>query len=79
MPLGRGLPLGRALAVAALLPLLWGVPLPALKPRPLAVQQCLWDAIRVEECGFLAFPTEWWHFDGHRWQNQPLVQEPGGL
>ena len=31
----------------------------------------------MERRGFRAFPTEWWHFDWYRWQELPVVREPG--
>ena len=30
----------------------------------------------MERRGFIAFPTEWWHFDWNAWESLPVVQEP---
>ena len=40
-------------------------------PAVLANRQLLREV--MERNGFLAFPTEWWHFDDADWENHPLL------
>ena len=31
----------------------------------------------MEKHGFVALPTEWWHFDDVDWRNYPITDLPG--
>lgn len=47
---------------------------PGIAPGPAANARRL--RVAMERRGFLAFPTEWWHFDWRDWQALPVVREP---
>lgn len=64
------MPLARALAAAALQPLLRGTPPPAAARRL---------GLAIARRGFLASPTAWWHVEGNRRLDLPVERGSGGL